>query len=588
MSVSLRRLIIVPFFALALITGITMYFVATTTMSNIADKVGLQYIHEVESRVQERVRSFMSPLLRIVEVNQQSFLARPNELNDLSKAAIRFHEQGMPYRQMTFISIATSDGRYLTSVQPPVENRSHHIATNFVHKPLTMEGFEYDPMVGIGNKRQQDAEFTYDPRLRPFYQSAVGSKVPVWGEIERYYGYDALGATLSAAIYDDNDELLAITATSVALNALDEYLKSLEIVDGGYLFLAEGSGDLIATSSDTELFFTQDGESKRANLHEHQNDFFRLAGDHLEDGSYSLSYNGNEYLYYVHPVNFEYGETWLLGVLIPEAYHENLLSDYNRSSVLITLGLFIFISLLGALIAWYIGKPIQLLSAATSNKRLESIQALPESISSVKEINALNQGLKEMADDLSDVMHNLEAKVAERTILLQGENETLLESSIKDELTNIYNRRGLKQGFNRVVGVENEQKNSVTLVLCDIDHFKVFNDKYGHSEGDQALIKVAESLKMYSRAGVDIVARYGGEEFILVFSNMSLDHVLERLNGIRQELKNTELAGKERITMSFGVAHHESSDSMQIEDLINKADEKLYEAKNGGRNKIVS
>ncbi|MEP0072042.1 MAG: GGDEF domain-containing protein, partial [Marinomonas sp.] len=164
----------------------------------------------------------------------------------------------------------------------------------------------------------------------------------------------------------------------------------------------------------------------------------------------------------------------------------------------------------------------------------------------------------------------------------------LLETSVKDELTNIYNRRGLKQDFTRVVGLEGEQKHSVTLVLCDIDHFKVFNDKYGHGEGDQALIKVAESLKMYIRSGVDIVARYGGEEFILVFSNMSLDHVLERLNGIRQELKNTELAGKERITMSFGVTHHESGDAIELEDLINKADQKLYQAKNGGRNKIVS
>ncbi|MEP2618187.1 MAG: diguanylate cyclase [Marinomonas sp.] len=587
-SVSLRRLIIVPFFALALITGITMYFVATTTMTNIANKVGLQYIHEVENRVQERIRSFMAPLLRIVEVNQQAFLARPNELNDLSKAAIRFHEQGMPYRQMTFISVATSDGRYLTSVQTPVGSRSHHIATNFAHKPLTMEGFEYDPAVGIGDKRLQDAEFAYDPRVRPFYQSAVGSETPVWGKIERYYGYEALGATLSAAVYDDNDTLLAVTATSVALNELDNYLKSLEIVDDGYLFLAEQNGDMIATSTDTELFSTLNGKPKRANLHEHQNGLFRLASEYLKDGAYSLSLDGRDYLYHVHPVSFEYGETWLLGVLIPSAYHENLLSDYNRSSILITLGLFIFISLLGALIAWYIGKPIQLLSAATINKRLENIQALPESISKVKEINALNQGLKEMADDLSDVMHNLEAKVAERTILLQGENETLLETSVKDELTNIYNRRGLKQDFTRVVGLEGEQKHSVTLVLCDIDHFKVFNDKYGHGEGDQALIKVAESLKMYIRSGVDIVARYGGEEFILVFSNMSLDHVLERLNGIRQELKNTELAGKERITMSFGVTHHESGDAIELEDLINKADQKLYQAKNGGRNKIVS
>ncbi|MEO9656009.1 diguanylate cyclase [Marinomonas sp.] len=587
-SIPLRRLIILPFVVLALLSGAIMYFVATVSFANIANKVGLQYIHEVENRVQERLQHFMGPLQHIVEINQQAYSVRPKDLDDLQRAAIRFHEQALPYPQMTFISLATADGRYLSSVQPPFkEDHSHHLAANFVHQPLTMEGFEYDPQQGLGEKRQQDAVFGYDPRTRPYYQDALGKSTPVWGDVERYYGYDSLGVTLSAAIYNDQQEVLGVTATSVALSEFDNYLKSLDMVDQGYLFLAEQNGNLIASSADHSLFSFDEGVTQRVSLADHPNALFRMASKHLQARAYQLSLQGEDYIYYVHPIAFDYGQTWLLGVLIPSTYHKNVLSDYTYITIMITLILFICIALVGSLLAWYIGKPIRLLNKVAHDNNVKSIKHLPDSISGVREINSLNQGLKDMAYALDDVLQNLEQKVAERTSYLKDENETLLESSVKDELTNLYNRRGLKQEFHFMSEKAQRQSQSLMLVLCDIDHFKEFNDKYGHGVGDQVLVQVAENLSSHIRSGIDIVARYGGEEFVLVFVNTNLEKVLNRLNMIRQALASTSVGDNEHITMSFGISSMGVGDTTAVEQLIDQADSRLYEAKNSGRDKIV-
>lgn len=587
-SVPLRWLIIIPFVVLALISGITMYFVSTVTISNIANSVGTQYIKEVENRIYDRVQNFMAPLSNIVETNLEAFTHRPELLDDLTPLASRFYEQATPYNQMTFISMATVDGRYLASAQDPTNRGKHNIAANFINKPLTMEGFEYDPVNNIGPKILSDATFSYDPRGRPFYTDATQEAKMAWSDIHPYYGFPTLGIGLSAPIYDQAGSLLGVTATSIALIELDKYLESLELVDGAYIFLAEENGTLIATSEHSELYRKADGVTTRVNLNNHPNKAFQMASQNLTPGTHKLSDNGQEFLYFVRSISLKHGKNWLIGILIPSAYHKSLLTDYTQSTVLITLALFICIGLIGSLIAWYIGKPIQMLNQAANNKNIQSIQKLPQPLSNIREINSLSQGLSSMADNLFDIMQNLEKKVAERTSVLQDENDSLLENSLTDELTQLYNRRGFNLVLELALKKAQQSHQPITFVLCDIDHFKRINDEFGHSAGDIALVAVATNLRNNTRASVDIVARYGGEEFIMVFINTDVTQVMNRLNSIQENFKTHPVIKNQHITMSFGVVHVDAGSSMSVDDLIEQADRKLYQAKNSGRDKIVS
>ena len=570
-----------------LVSGITVYFFSTVTITNVTNRVGMQYIAEVENRVYDRVVNFTAPLSAIVEINRNAFSHQPHLLDDLSSQAGRLYEQAKPYPQMTFISVATIDGRYLASSQDPFGNAQLNIAANFVNKPLTMEGFKYDPVHFIGDKIQSDPIFSYDPRLRSFYQDAVNSGGTVWSKINPYYGIPILGVGLSSPIYNQEGQLLGVTATSIALIELDRYLESIELVDNAYIFLAEEDGALIATSSCDELCAINDEKPMRVNLVTHNNKILQMAGKMLKSGVHSFKVDGADFIYRVRPINLALGKTWLIGVIVPTSHHRSLLTEYTRSTVIITLLLFVCIALLGSIIAWYIGKPIQQLSKAANDSNLGSIKKLPQPLGRIREINSLSRGLQLKADKLFDIMLNLERKVAQRTSYLEDANDTLLERSLMDELTNVYNRRGFNQVFEQAFNTAIEKQKSLTLIICDIDYFKRVNDQFGHPSGDLALVAVAKVLKQHLRAQ-DIVARYGGEEFALVIMGVNIEQVRFRLNKIRQSFCINPVFDAQHITMSFGVAHYLDVASTTIDNMIHVADKNLYRAKNTGRDKIVS
>jgi diguanylate cyclase (GGDEF)-like protein len=166
--------------------------------------------------------------------------------------------------------------------------------------------------------------------------------------------------------------------------------------------------------------------------------------------------------------------------------------------------------------------------------------------------------------------------------------EELREQAIHDPLTNLYNRRYLNETLPRELARVERDNNSLSVVISDIDHFKMINDTYGHPVGDKFLVNIASLMKKNAR-GSDIVCRYGGEEFLLVMPNTSLDAAAKRAEEIRQKCAEVIIQheGKDlRITMSFGVATHPNH-GKEAEEIIIKADAALYRAKAQGRNCTV-
>lgn len=312
----------------------------------------------------------------------------------------------------------------------------------------------------------------------------------------------------------------------------------------------------------------------------------KRAGEALIEGSHQLNVNGERFLYHLRPIELPYGQVWYLGVLIPESYYRNMLTEYSTALFFIVLVIFISIALAGSLIARFIGKPILQLNDAVKSNSLERIRTIPQPLSHVYEINSLGRGLQGMAYKLSDIMQNLEQKVAQRTSHLKNENEELLEQSTTDELTGLYNRRGFNLLFEQAFELAKQQNKSICTVLCDIDHFKRVNDTLGHVEGDKALIAVAAVLKQHFRPH-DIVARYGGEEFMLIMVDMGKDDAVSRLHKVRQTLIKQPTHKDFPITLSFGVTCTDGSTHLTLEELVNDVDAKLYQAKNTGRDKIV-
>ena len=191
----------------------------------------------------------------------------------------------------------------------------------------------------------------------------------------------------------------------------------------------------------------------------------------------------------------------------------------------------------------------------------------------------------------------LEASVKERTRELHHANEMLKAANFKlaqismiDGLTSIENRRAFDIAYNRAWKLCLRERMPLALIMIDIDHFKIFNDTYGHLSGDQALIRIAEIIKSIANRPGDLTARYGGEEFVVMLMNTTAEGAAVVAEKARRKIEELEIKNKEiktLITASLGVASVVPDNKMEPEELIVAADRALYKAKEEGRNKVM-
>ena len=172
------------------------------------------------------------------------------------------------------------------------------------------------------------------------------------------------------------------------------------------------------------------------------------------------------------------------------------------------------------------------------------------------------------------------------------ENESLRamlqEQAIRDPLTNVYNRRFLAESLDKEISWAKREEKPISIVIMDVDHFKNFNDAYGHKCGDVILQSIAQFLVNNTRYE-DIVCRYGGEEFVVLMSNATLESAYERAECWRQMFESTvfEYEGlKLNATFSAGAASFPLH-GLDGESVLRAADQALYQSKNNGRNLVT-
>lgn len=173
---------------------------------------------------------------------------------------------------------------------------------------------------------------------------------------------------------------------------------------------------------------------------------------------------------------------------------------------------------------------------------------------------------------------------------LEENNIQLAKANIEDGLTNVGNRRYFDDYVRKQWMLHQCIEKPISLVFCDIDYFKLFNDNNGHVEGDVVLKSVADCLVQSLRSS-DSVFRYGGEEFVLLLPNTSLDSAAEVAERAKQAIIKLNIPHKhspvtDHVTMSFGVASVIPQQAHDHEMLVSEADNMLYEAKNKGRNQV--
>ena len=213
-----------------------------------------------------------------------------------------------------------------------------------------------------------------------------------------------------------------------------------------------------------------------------------------------------------------------------------------------------------------------------TNSRDEIAEIIRTVVEKTNETITHNRRLEDQLNESRELVYELQESL-----------EAIRFESLTDDLTTLANRRHFDESIDRAVLHAAQTGEPLSLLLTDIDHFKQFNDNYGHQTGDQVLRLVGLSVKQNIKAQ-DIACRYGGEEFAVILPRAGLDHAYSVAEHIRKSVICKELVKRStgenlgRITISIGVASFRPGDTPN--GLIGRADAALYGAKRAGRNKV--
>ena len=260
-----------------------------------------------------------------------------------------------------------------------------------------------------------------------------------------------------------------------------------------------------------------------------------------------------------------------------------------RGVNLIGLESLVFFTLLamvgGALIIWDIGRVVSRMGEMVSQQsnvagrgaRTDEVGALRKSFT------GMLTTIEAQAVEINTFATRLDAAYKE----LEVTNAKLKETSFRDDVTGLYNRRFFSLRLEEEISRFRRFNHPVSVVLLDLDGFKSINDELGHAVGDETLREIAQILMKHSR-GINVVSRYGGDEFAILLVETSKAGARLYADRIRQVVATFPFSHGKPVTASFGVASLPDDEATNSEDLFRAADEALYAAKRAGKNQVAA
>jgi len=239
----------------------------------------------------------------------------------------------------------------------------------------------------------------------------------------------------------------------------------------------------------------------------------------------------------------------------------------------------------GAWLIWDLGRTVgriaELLSAQPT---LEGLGTRTDEVGTLmKSFTGMLATIEQQAIEINTFATRLDAAYKE----LEVTNSKLKETSFRDEVTGLYNRRFFSLRLEEEMSRFKRFNHPVSVVLLDIDNFKSVNDEFGHAVGDETLRELAQILMKHSR-GINVVSRFGGDEFAVLLVETSKAGARLYADRIRQVVATFPFSHGKPVTASFGVASLPDDEVTTSDDLFRAADEALYAAKRAGKNQVVA
>jgi diguanylate cyclase (GGDEF)-like protein len=405
---------------------------------------------------------------------------------------------------------------------------------------------------------------------RAYYQESLNSREFALSDylISRINQAPSVVATYPAVT--DDGKIDGVVMAVINLEWIGELAATAARHSGASVLLLDGSGTLIAASADQQSYigkrFATDALAREM-----------LASD---DGSVTVpGFDGVTRIFAY--VRVPWTQARLAVGLDENAVHSGI--DRELDIAYLQLGLF---GMFVLLVAWFGGeqlvvRPIRSLVRTAARFGRGDLHARATQEPWVAEFEPLAVALDDMA-----------AKLAEREEELHIANAHLDELASLDGLSGLANRRGFDRELDREWRRAGERGEPLALMMVDIDHFKLFNDRYGHVAGDTCLRAVGETLSLVTLEHAVLVARYGGEEFALLLPGLTIERATTIAEEARKAVEDLMINHSEspcgHVTVSIGVESMIPEKFQVAADLVEAADVALYDAKRRGRNTVIA
>ena len=411
---------------------------------------------------------------------------------------------------------------------------------------------------------QVEKENDYFATTRPWYINAKSAK----DELIKSKPYTFKNINSTGMTFAKNFNANATFAIDVLLNNLNTTINDTSSLKTMNSFLFAQDKELISTTTNNQILISY---------------IKNLLDDAKISENKELIYKINNVQYII---NFSNLDDKIYKYLITIVSLDDVMMPYSKYfNLIIAFTTILFVILLPLI--WYfasiIVRPILQLKLESIKVKKRDYKKLKMVNSRVFEIQELSNAILDMGDSIHEYQNNLEQKVMERTKELESKNIELERLSITDKLTNIYNRIKLDKTILEQLNLAKRYKVEFGIMIIDVDYFKKVNDTYGHQVGDTTLIEVANILKTNIRES-DTVGRWGGEEFVIICPHTNLEGIKIVANIIREKIEKHQFPVVGNKTASFGITIYQDNDN--LETIISRADEALYNAKNNGRNRV--
>ncbi|MDX2254887.1 MAG: EAL domain-containing protein [Pseudanabaenaceae cyanobacterium bins.39] len=590
---SLQTVLIVPLILQVLLVLIITSWLSFHNGQRVVVNIASSLNQEIGQRIQLHLKRYLEIPHQFNQSQEAVFENQWLTANDLSQIGKFFLNRLHDHPSLKYTAWGNEQGRYVGIAKTVASGYEIELVEN----PLTQAYYTYSIDLGGNRGAFLRRSPPYDPRTRPWYIEAKRSQKARWSSIYVWFDNSKIAIDAVLPIYGDIDHtnLLGVLDTPITLEEISNFLRSLRIGKTGQAFIMERSGLLVASSSHSQLFRSQNGQLQRIYAFESENSqIARLSQELISqnaqkanslasgDKFHSLNLEIDHEQYFVQLLNFQddCGLDWLVVTSIPHRdFSEEIYAIIRRNLAIATVIILIAIIFLIRTSRFTVNQIIKVAQKANAISKGDWQKPIAEI--GATELRILARSFNQMSSQLQESFENIEY-AASHDLLTGLPNRLSFLNALEAEIAtlgNIANQENLEINLN----------NQFAVLFFDLDNFKRINDGFGHLTGDILLRDVAVRVQE-CLSEQDLLARFGGDEFTILLRHLNNPYqeaiaISEKIiQALRQPFCIS--AGTFFISTSIGIAlsnaNHEYADSY-----LRDADTAMYNAKKAGKDRYA-